>query len=262
MSKVTIATQWMRDRLGRVTYSMIHRDGPYSYDCSSSVYYALNSAGWKFRIGNTDTLFGDLENNGWYHLPKNSQGGYDAEAGDVFIWGVRGASGGAFGHTGFFVDPDNIIHCNYGHNGISINNHDQIWAANNYPPVAIYRYGGGGAAPIRLTPTNFNKPSEDAPRWIVEPGDNLTRIANYYYGDSKRVPDIARYNGLANQNAINVGQVIYIPGPLYWDVTCDEVKRGLTWEQIDDYYGYDRGYTKRRNPGKSLTPGTRLVIWE
>ena len=39
------AIAWMRARQGNVTYSMDHRDGPYSYDCSSSVYYALREAG-------------------------------------------------------------------------------------------------------------------------------------------------------------------------------------------------------------------------
>ena len=39
------AIAWMREREGQVYYSMEDRDGPDSYDCSSSVYYALRSAG-------------------------------------------------------------------------------------------------------------------------------------------------------------------------------------------------------------------------
>ncbi|MBO0440974.1 hypothetical protein JZO69_11425 [Enterococcus sp. DIV0869a] len=52
----------------------------------------------------------------------------------VFIWGDRGNSGGAAGHTGIFIDDnDNIIHCNYGFNGITVNNHDYIWEFNGQP---------------------------------------------------------------------------------------------------------------------------------
>lgn len=261
---VQTAINWARARMGKITYSMVYRDGPNSYDCSSAVYYALNSAGGNFRIGNTDTLFNDLERTGWTKVPRNAQGGYDARAGDIFIWGVRGASGGAFGHTGFFVDPDNIIHCNYGYNGMTINNHDVIWNANGQPPCTIYRYTGGQSTPVSSgggAVTKFSAPNADAPRWIVEPGDNLTRISNYYFGNASHVAAIAKYNGLANQNAINIGQEIYIPGPLFWDVTQEELNRGLTWESIDDYYGYAHGYTRRRNPGKSLVAGTRLSIW-
>ena len=39
------AIAWMEARRGKVTYSMDYRNGPGSYDCSSSVYYALMSAG-------------------------------------------------------------------------------------------------------------------------------------------------------------------------------------------------------------------------
>ena len=39
------AIAWMDARRGNVTYSMASRLGPNSYDCSSSVYFALRSAG-------------------------------------------------------------------------------------------------------------------------------------------------------------------------------------------------------------------------
>ncbi len=42
---IETAIRWMTDRVGRVTYSMDFRNGPNSFDCSSSVYYALMSAG-------------------------------------------------------------------------------------------------------------------------------------------------------------------------------------------------------------------------
>ena len=65
-------------------------------------------------------------------------GYYPARRGDVFIWGRRGYTSGAAGHTGIFYDDhDTIIHCNAGHNGISINPHDTIWSYNGSPAITI-----------------------------------------------------------------------------------------------------------------------------
>ena len=58
---------------------------------------------------------------------------------DVFIWGRRGQSAGAGGHTGIFVDPDNIIHCNYARNGITVNNYNQTAAASGWMYCYVYR---------------------------------------------------------------------------------------------------------------------------
>lgn len=264
MSNVESAISWMNSKRGRVTYSMAYRNGPGSYDCSSSVYFALKYAGFNVtRIGNTETMFVDLPAMGWKELPKNAFGGYDAKRGDIFIWGRRGASAGAFGHTGIFVDPDNIVHCNYGYNGMSVNNHDVIWNANGRPVCTIYRYEGAKVANVRVNnASTYKNPDANAPRWHVERGDTVSKISIHYYGTPDRVRDIAKYNGLANENAINVGQTLYIPGPLRWTVEEHEVRNGLTWEKIDDHYGYAHGWTKSRNPGKSLTVGTVLNIWD
>lgn len=264
MSNVEAAIAWMNSKRGNVTYSMAYRNGPRSYDCSSAVYFALQSAGFRVsRIGNTETMFVDLPAMGWKELPKNAFGGYDAKRGDIFIWGRRGASAGAFGHTGFFVDPDNIVHCNYGYNGMSVNNHDVIWNANGRPVCTIYRYEGAKMSSVRVNDAStYKNPDANAPRWHVERGDTVSKISIHYYGNTDRVRDIAKYNGLANENAINFGQTLYIPGPLKWVVEEHEVRNGLTWEQIDDHYGYAHGWTKSRNPGKSLTVGTVLNIWE
>ena len=128
-----------------VTYSMVSRNGPNSYDCSSAVYHALKAGGLLPRnigIGNTDSLFGDLERNGWVRLGTNAQGNYDTKRGDVFIWGRRGASGGAFGHTAIFTSADNVIHCSAGYNGVHVDNYDQLRAWNSYPEQTFYRYKG------------------------------------------------------------------------------------------------------------------------
>ena len=84
----------MSARQGKVSYSMDYRDGPNSYDCSSSVYYALrsagaSSAGWAV---NTEYEHDWLIKNGFKLIAENKD--WDAKRGDVFIWGRRGQSSG------------------------------------------------------------------------------------------------------------------------------------------------------------------------
>ena len=144
---IETAIAWMRARQGQVYYSMEYRDGPDSYDCSSSVYYALrsagaSSAGWAV---NTEYMHDWLIKNGYELIAENTE--CNAQRGDIFIWGKRGASAGAFGHTGMFIDSDNIIHCNYAYNGISINNHDERWYYAGQPYFYIYRLTNPNAQP-------------------------------------------------------------------------------------------------------------------
>lgn len=141
------AIAWMKARQGRVSYSMEERDGDDSYDCSSSVYYALRSAGavsagWAV---NTEYEHNWLINNGYTLISENTP--WDAQRGDVFIWGRKGASAGAGGHTGIFIDSDNIIHCNYRYDGISVNDHDDIWVYAGRPYYYIYRLTNPNAQP-------------------------------------------------------------------------------------------------------------------
>lgn len=163
MGDMERAIAWFKAREGVVTYSMYSRNGPSSYDCSSSIYFALKQAGIfpeSLRIGNTESMFNELPQYGFTRVGLNAQGGYDAMRGDIFIWGTRGASNGAAGHTGIFVDPDNIIHCNYGYNGISVNNHDWIHSLNGSPTNTIYRYTGGvaSAAVVDSTDSRLSAP--------------------------------------------------------------------------------------------------------
>lgn len=136
---IEAAIAWMAAREGKVTYSMDYRNGPGSYDCSSSVYFALMSAGaisagWAV---NTEYEHDWLIKNGYTLIAENQD--WDAKRGDVFIWGRRGQSSGAGGHTGIFIDPDNIIHCNYAHNGITVNNYNQTAAASGWMYCYVYR---------------------------------------------------------------------------------------------------------------------------
>lgn len=144
---IETAIAWMREREGQVYYSMEYRDGPDSYDCSSSVYYALRnagavSAGWAV---NTEYEHDWLIKNGYELIAENQE--WNAQRGDIFIYGRRGYSAGAGGHTGMFVDSDNIIHCNYARNGITVNNHDAIWNAAGQPYFYAYRLTNPDAQP-------------------------------------------------------------------------------------------------------------------
>ena len=72
---------WMQARKGRVTYSMTSRMGPNSYDCSSSVFFAMIAGGFLSAgsMGNTETLFGMSGTK----LKEISRG--EVQRGDIFI---------------------------------------------------------------------------------------------------------------------------------------------------------------------------------
>lgn len=139
------AIEWFAQRQGRVSYSMNYRNGPSSYDCSSSIYHALIYAGILpagFRIGNTETEFVDLPKFGFQRIEADINGYIPTQRGDIFIWGKQGYTNGADGHTGIFIDQNNIIHCAYGYNGIHIDNHDKLAEINNTQYLTIFRYTG------------------------------------------------------------------------------------------------------------------------
>lgn len=112
--------KWMTDREGKVTYSMTHRLGPNSYDCSSAVFLAMIAGGFlpAGSMGNTDTLFAM---NGT-RLCKISRS--EVRRGDIFIAGTPGQSTGSGGHTGIFLSNGSFIHCSYTWNGIHTDTND------------------------------------------------------------------------------------------------------------------------------------------
>ena len=138
-----VAVAWFEQRSWKVTYSMTHRDGPASYDCSSSVYYALRAAGasaasWAV---NTESAHNWLIGNGYALIAENSD--WNMQRGDVIIWGRKGQSIGSGGHAMLAIDSTRIIHCSYGYNGINVNNYDQYYGWNagtmGGPYVYVYR---------------------------------------------------------------------------------------------------------------------------
>lgn len=112
--------KWMTDREGKVTYSMTSRMGPKSYDCSSSVFFAMAAGGYlpSGSMGNTETLFG-MSGTKLQQISRS-----EAKRGDIFIAGTPGASHGSEGHTGIFLSNKSFIHCSYYWNGIHTDSHD------------------------------------------------------------------------------------------------------------------------------------------
>lgn len=151
VSDMTVDTEkaiaWMGLKEGRVSYSMDYRNGPDSYDCSSAICSALiyagaSNPGW---LLNTEYMHDWLVQNGYQLIAENAD--WASLRGDVFIWGIRGQSAGAGGHTGIFIDPDNIIHCNYARNNITIDNYNQTAAASGWMYSYVYRYSGSQTQP-------------------------------------------------------------------------------------------------------------------
>ena len=137
--------EWFQQRQGRVSYSMNYRNGPNSYDCSSAIYHALIYAGilpQGYRIGNTETEFVDLPKFGFQRIEADANGYIQTQRGDIFIWGKQGYTLGANGHTGIFINNDNIIHCAYAYNGIHADEHDKLAGWNNIQYLTIFRYTG------------------------------------------------------------------------------------------------------------------------
>ena len=47
--------------------------------------------------------------------------------------------------------------------------------------------------------------------YVVQSGDNLSKISKYFYGNANKYLDIAKANSLADPNKIQVGQKLKIP---------------------------------------------------
>lgn len=198
------AIEWFEQRQGKVTYSMINRNGLNSYDCSSAIYHSLIYAGILpagFRIGNTETMFVDLPKFGFQRIEADANGYIPTQRGDIFIWGKQGYTSGANGHCGVYLDSDNIIHCNYAYNGIHTDNHDWLAGINNVQYLTIFRYTG--------KPQNAPAP---APR--NEAIDDVINIGSYF-----------KINQALQVSGVNVNEG---RRELKIDALCP---RGFTWAE-------------------------------
>ena len=106
-----------------ITYSMsgsrIGTDG--TADCSGAVYISLVKGGAKphsYPV-NTESEHAWLIANGFELIAFNKE--WNMQRGDILIFGLKGQSAGVGGHTAIAVDHNNVIHCNYAHNGVTVN---------------------------------------------------------------------------------------------------------------------------------------------
>lgn len=126
MSKIDKIINWFEERKGKVRYSMNNRTGKGSYDCSSSVYYAVTEA-LDLPISypcNTANLGKYLLENGFELICSNGE--WEAKRGDIIIWARQVGVPGAYAHTAVFIDNQNLIHCNYNANGISVDSENSL----------------------------------------------------------------------------------------------------------------------------------------
>lgn len=85
-----------------------------------------------------------------------------------------------------FVDSENIIHCNYARNGITVNNHDAIWYAAGQPYFYAYRLTNPNAQP---EPPKKGWQKDDKGYWYARangsyPKDQFEKIdGTWYYFD-------------------------------------------------------------------------------
>lgn len=111
--------------------SRYYTDG--TCDCSGSVYRILReSGGFDYGyIPSTETLHDYLMKLGYEKIAENSD--FPMQRGDIIIWGQKGYSAGAGGHTGIALDNQNWIECTGWKDTTIIANHDQRWVMAGCP---------------------------------------------------------------------------------------------------------------------------------
>ncbi|CDI45724.1 lysin [Lactococcus lactis subsp. lactis Dephy 1] len=160
----------LKQQIGRATYSMYgsrnFSDG--TCDCSGAVYYGLTNGGVKplGYIPSTETMHQWLLDNNYKLIAENLE--WKMQAQDVIIWGRKGESAGAGGHTGIAVDGQNWIECtawsgggNGAEGGVIISNHDSRWAMNGCPYFYVYRSQQNSSTSDPTQTNSNNKESEE-----------------------------------------------------------------------------------------------------
>jgi len=177
----------------RIRYSMngsrTGSDG--TADCSGFVYKCLISGGVKPMswVPNTDSMHSWLLDNGYKLITHN--GTWNAQKGDVTIFGLKGASGGAAGHVILWLNGNDFIHCTYKNaynNGVYIE--PDSHAPYNMGHWYTYRYMGS----VETPKPNINVSSSQL--------DTLARdvIRGYYGNGNERKENLFK----AVQNVVNL----------------------------------------------------------
>lgn len=204
-----------------ITYSMngsrIGTDG--TADCSGAVYISLVKGGAKphsYPV-NTESEHAWLIANGFELIAFNKS--WNMQRGDVLIFGLKGQSAGAGGHTAIAVDHNNVIHCNYAHNGVTVNPESTMPYSMGF---YVYRYKG---ATQQSTQQAKPQPQPTGINWIAEKWHFVTNTPIY----------------LRTAPSTKASQIALLPTGTYvkYDAYC--YKDGYVWlrqPRADGTYGY------------------------
>ena len=212
MGVIDTAVQWMVGIANDNShgYDKSNRWGP-DYDCSSLVISAYERAGVPVKSKGGATYTGNMKraflNNGFKDVTSsvNLSTGAGMKKGDVLLNETH--------HTALVVTDGagTIVHASINEKGTAVGgaSGDQTGkeictrSYYNYPWGCVLRYGQGGST------SGSSGGTSGGQTYTVRSGDTLSSIAAKY-GTTYQA--LASYNGIADPNRINVGQVIRIPG--------------------------------------------------
>lgn len=216
----------------RITYSMYGcrtGNGCSSADCSGAIYDSLRkggmpNAGW---VLNTDSMHDWLTRNGWSLIAFNKS--WNMQRGDVIIFGYKGSSGGAAGHVAIAVNNNDVIHCNYSANGVSVNNEAGMPYSMGWYVYRPNQVSSGGNKPAPVPPQPSAK-------------KNGIAIDNISYEQAKNL-------------------VPYIQSRYAWTLARDQIKRVLQPNKVytlvlkcDNKYKLDNTVNRLKGELKSYFP--------
>lgn len=204
-----------------ITYSMngsrIGTDG--TADCSGAVYISLVKGGatkYSYPV-NTESEHAWLIANGFELIAFNKE--WNMQRGDVLIFGIKGQSAGAGGHTAIAVDHNNVIHCNYAHNGVTVNPETTMPYSMGW---YVYRQKASKPTP---KPQAKPQPQPTGINWISEKWHFTTNTSIYL----RTAPNVK------SPSIVLLGSGSYIK----YDAYC--YKDGYVWlrqPRADGTYGY------------------------
>ena len=180
---------FLKSKIGHVTYSMYgsrnFSDG--TCDCSGAVYTGLVQGGFApmSYIPSTETLHAWLIGNGCQLIAENTE--WQMQKGDIVIWGRKGYSAGAGGHTGICIDGQNWLECTAWRDlGETIQNHDARWAMNDQPYFYVYRYTGTtNSKPVQASNVSISAPKANVSYGLhLLGGSWLDEVTNFGSGDN------------------------------------------------------------------------------
>ncbi|MBX8939195.1 peptidoglycan amidohydrolase family protein [Enterococcus gilvus] len=212
--------------------SRYYTDG--TCDCSGSVYRILReSGGFDYGyIPSTETLHDYLTKLGYEKIAENSD--FPMQRGDIIIWGQKGYSAGAGGHTGVALDNQNWIECTGWKDTTIIANHDQRWVMAGCPYFYAYRLKNQGG--------NTPKPN---PAPTPQPTGTKNGIA---------------IDNVSKDQAVKMVQRIQTK--YAWTLLRDQVKRVLQPNKVytlivtcDSKWKYEHAINRLKQELKSYYPG-------